>query len=133
MDSGKNAVPDIAPHILASRQRNRGNVSGEQADKGFGIELHNHTRGNAPRNGYKQSIAQRKPRAVMFAGSDILRAKRRDGLKHRRRHKEQNSDYFFHNADCRRVVQSPFIGKNSNYDKRNLDKSVLKSNRNLDF
>ena len=60
---------------------------------------------------------------------DILRAERRNGRKHRRRHKKQKADYFFDNSHRRRIVKPAAVCYYGDYHKGNLNKSVLHCDR----
>ena len=132
MDAGKNAVPDIAAHILPAGRRH-GRIGGEQPHDALGRKLHRHADAQPEPGGDGNGPAQRLRGAAVFAGADVLRAQRRHGRKHRRRHQEQKADDLFHDAHGRRISQAAPVGKYGNEQKRDLDTPVLQRHRQTDL
>ncbi len=129
MDSCKNTIPHISSHILSAKGNDLGaaclGLIHKQADKGLGGKLHHKRCRDSPHSGNQNRVAQCQTCPVMLSGADILGRKGRYRGKHGGGNQKHDSNQLFHNADCRRVIQSPLVGNDGNHNKGNLDKTFL--------
>ena len=132
MEACENAVENIPAQILPARDDGRF-IRRKEADDRLGDKLDDRRDDNAEACREQDGIKKRLSGAFRLSGSDVLRAERRDGREHRRRHEEQEADHLFHNADRCRIREPALVRDDGDDDERNLNEPVLAGDGKTDF